>query len=253
MSMVNATKPRNVMRAGFLDLPYEIRCQIYYDCIPRRKEVNVRSPSFALEDSCFMESEFFNQDYSRVNVLRLSKQITEECLDILYGENIFRLCLNGEGEGGMKRNFTEKNRFRMRYLIVTASPAGVSWGTSTPDESLWASILPSLKSLLLVAEQPIRAQGYYNAPTLREDIDKWIAWISPYLEIFGRHIPETLNVKVDDDGRRDTRGLVKKYLPPTCSLGRSGLGDFIFRRGRFSYESGYWDDLDDGPTSSRDV
>lgn len=253
MSMVNASKPQNMMRAGFLDLPYEIRRDIYYHCIPRRKEINVRSPSFPLEDYGFMEGDFINQEYSRINILRLSKQITEECLDILYGENIFRLCLNGEGELGMKRNFTEMNRLRMRYLIVTANPAGVSYGTSTPDEFLWASILSSLKSLLIVAEEPIRAQGYYNAPTLRQDIDEWMVWISPYLELFGRYIPETLNVAVDDDGRKYTRGLVQKHLPPTCRLGRSGLGDFIFRRGRFSYESGYWDDLDDGPTSSRDV
>lgn len=104
-----------------------------------------------------MESNFFNRDYSRVNVLRLLKQITEECLDILYRENTFRLCLNGEGEWDMRKNFTEKNRRRMRYLIVTTNPAGVSYEISTPDDSLWASILPSLKALLIILEQLIRA------------------------------------------------------------------------------------------------
>lgn len=253
MSLVAATRPRNLMRAGFLDLPYEIRRQIYCHCIPRRKQVDVGSPSFPLEDYCFMESNFFNRDYSRVNVLRLSKQVTEECLGILYGENTFRLCLNGEGEWDMRENFTEKNRRRMRYLIITANPAGVSYEISTPDHSLWASILPNLKALLIIPEQPIRAQGYYNAPTLREDIDTWLAWISPYLETFGHHIPEELNVTVDDDCRKDTRELVQAFLPATVRLKHSALGDFIFQRGRFSIESGYWDDLYDGPTSSRDV
>jgi hypothetical protein len=200
-----------------------------------------------------MESNIFSPDYSRVNILRLSKQITEECLDILYGENTFRLCLNGGGEWAMRKNFTEKNRCRMRYLIVTANPAGISYEISTPDDSLWASILPSLKALLIILEQPIRAQEYYNAPTLKQDIDKWLAWISPYLETFGHHIPKALDVIVDDDGRKDTRELVQAYLPATCQLKRSALGDFIFRRGRFSIESGYWDDLYDGPTSSRDA
>ena len=45
----------------------------------------------------------------------------------------------------------------MRYLIATANPAGVSYGTSTPDEFLWALVLPSLKSLLIIAGDPIRA------------------------------------------------------------------------------------------------
>lgn len=201
-----------------------------------------------------MESSLFNwRDYSRVNVLRLSKQIAEEDLDILYGQNTFRLSLNGEGEFCMREKFSEKNRRRMRKLIVTANPAGISCEISTPDKSLWVSIVPSLKGLLLILEQPIEAQIYSNAPTLRQDIDKWLSWISPYLETFGRYIPAALKVIVDDDGRKDTRELVQMYLPATCCLKRSALGDFIFRRGRFSWESGYWDDLDDGPTSSRDV
>ncbi|KAL3469914.1 hypothetical protein BJX99DRAFT_264732 [Aspergillus californicus] len=233
---------------GFLDLPYELRRQIYCHCIPRRNQVNVQSPSLFLQGAWYM-----NPNSSRINVLRLSKQITEECLDILYGETNFRLRLNGEGEQAMRDNFTEKNRRRMRYLTVTANPAGVSYGISTPDHSLWSTILPSLKSLLIIAEQPIRAGGYYNAPTLQQDIDEWLAWICPYLKYFGQHIPETLSVTVDDDGRKETRELAQKYLTPTCRLQRSALGDFVFKRGRFSIESGYWDDDYDEPRSSRDV
>ncbi|KAE8371760.1 hypothetical protein BDV26DRAFT_298498 [Aspergillus bertholletiae] len=243
MSLVTATRAQNPMPTGFLDLPYELRHRIYCHCIPRRKQVDVQLLFPGLSYDSYMEGGF----------LRLSKQIAEECLDILYGENIFRLCLNGKGEYYMRNNFTEKNRHRMRYLIVTADPAGVSYERSTPDDSLWATILPRLKCLLLIAEQPIQARRYYDAPTLRQDIDTWLAWIRPYLESFGQHIPEPLSVTVDDDDRKETRELVQKYLPPSCRLKRSALGDFLFRRGRFSIESGYWDDCYDGPTSSQDV
>ena len=94
----------------------------------------------------------WNPNENKNSLLLLSKQISEECLDILYGENIFKLYLNGEGEVYLRKNFTEVNRRRMRYLLLIAQPMGVSYEpVRIPDNVLWASILPSLRVLRIVA------------------------------------------------------------------------------------------------------
>ncbi|RLL97958.1 hypothetical protein CFD26_106912 [Aspergillus turcosus] len=162
MVPVTAEGSRSLMPTGFLHLPYELRRQIYCHCIPRKRQINVSFPSLPLEpledpngsledpegtqedpegsledpkDHWYMEH-FLNPNSSRLNVLRLSKQISEECLNILYGENIFHANLNGGGEYSLRNDFTEENRHRMRYLIIIAGPAGVSYETSMPDDSL---------------------------------------------------------------------------------------------------------------------
>jgi len=50
------------------------------------------------------------------SIFLISKQISGEALDILYGENVFKLHLNREGESYLQKNFTEANRQRMRHL-----------------------------------------------------------------------------------------------------------------------------------------
>src|SRR5207247_2224933 len=128
----------------------------------------------------------------------LSKQISEECLDILYGENMFELYLNGGGEHYLRKNFTEVNTRRMRYLLLIAQPMGFSYKPGgIPDNVLWASILPSLKVLRIVTEQPIRSPGYFGAPTLEQLMDCWVKWIRPFLECFGQHLIAGTTVQVD--------------------------------------------------------
>ena len=107
---------------------------------------------------CTMDLE---RDYWKRNnnsIFLLSKQICEEALDVLYGENIFKLYLHREGEHFLKKNFTEANRQRMRYLLLIAKPRGISYGPGRmPDNALWSSILPTLEGLRIVAEQPVEA------------------------------------------------------------------------------------------------
>lgn len=141
----------------------------------------------------------------------------------------------------------------MRYLLVIAQPRGVSYTLGkVVDDALWCSILPRLKGLRIVAEQPVEARGYYNAPTLEQDMDCWVSWIRPYLQCFGQHLSIRTNVQIDNDGRAETGALIKECLPHGYQEIRCRqVGDLIFKRGQFSWESGYWDD--DGPISSRDA
>lgn len=275
--------PSEAPATGLLRLPFEIRLQIYHHCIPRKRLVDVSNPYFSperpsvdststvedgdseydavysqdcteLDDQRLGSIDYWDSYKNKNSIFLLSRQISGEALDVLYGENVFKLHLHGEGEYYLKKNFVEANRQRMRYLLLTAGPRGVSYTPGRiPDDSLWRSILPQLKLLRIVAEQPRKAGGYYNAPTLEQDMECWVNWIRPFLRCFGRHLLGQTVVEVDDDGQVETEALLKECLPGGYRKVQCHVaGDLIFRRGRFSLESGYWDD-DDGPTGSWDA
>jgi hypothetical protein len=127
----------------------------------------------------------------------------------------------------------------MRHLIISAEPYGsmrFSYGTCMPDESLWATILPNLNSLLIVTKLSIGARKYWDALTLEEDIAQWMMWVRPYLQCFGKHIPDTLSAIVDDEGMSATTEFVEHYLPG-CQLQPSALGDHVLKRKRHSFGS----------------
>jgi hypothetical protein len=196
---------------------------------------------------------YWDRNENKNSILLLSKQISGEALDILYGDNIFKLQLHGQGEYCLKKKFAEGNRQRIRYLLLSAQPMGVSYEPERmPDNSLWSSILPTLKGLRIVAEQPVEASSYHGAPSLEQEIDRWVKWIKPFLHCFGQYLSRETIVQVDIDGRAETRELVKECLPHGYREIRCRhVGDLIFKRGRFSWESGYWDD--DDRINSRDA
>ncbi|OGE47663.1 hypothetical protein PENARI_c039G01610 [Penicillium arizonense] len=115
--------------SGFLNLPYEIRRLVYSFLIPRKRVIRVTRSMFACGVEPLDNDYDFNPNRSRFNVLRLSRKISEETLDILYGENLFQVSLNGDGEGDLEHNFTERNRRRIRFVLVLMTAGGVS---STP-------------------------------------------------------------------------------------------------------------------------
>ncbi|KAF2464205.1 uncharacterized protein BDR25DRAFT_97177 [Lindgomyces ingoldianus] len=187
------------------------------------------------------------------SILLVSKHISGEVLDILYGENIFKLHLHGEGTYFIRKNFTDRNRQRMRYLLLIARPMGVSYRPERiVDDPLWRSILPHLKGLRIILEQPVEVGSYYNAPTLECEMGCWVDWIRPMLQCFGGHLSIQTEVEIDCDVRAETRALAKDCLPYGYQEIRCRhVGDFVFKRGQFSWESGYWDG--DGLMNSRDA
>lgn len=234
MSPVTADESQKPIRRRFLDLPYEIRHEIYYNCIPCREQIYVTwvggPPKayywFGMGICSFQKTPV----YSPVKVLQLSKQISEECLDILYGENIFSMELNGNGELDLRKNFTKENRYRVRRLAIGIRHVGDSYGTSMPDESLWARVLPNLSFLWILADQPVEVRGYVISPTPKEDLERWMKWVRPYLQCLGKYIPDRLITIIDDDGQKVTREMIRMYMPPSCRLEHFHWGDVEFRR-----------------------
>ena len=264
--------------AGLLTIPAEIRLQIYHYCLPRRRIVVVSTPCFdtsylsthEVDDGLVVEEyeeETSSIDYggcdeqlwvtqeNRNNLFLVSKQISEEALDYVYGENIFKLDINANSEHLLGQNFPEHNIRRMRSLLVIAQPRGVSYPRKKkPDSVLWSWLLPNLKVFRFVVQPPLAARGW-NAPTLEEDMEIWAGWMKAFLECFAQHLHSTTRVEVDMDGRKETAELVEKFLPNGYRNVRCRFaGDFIFKRGRFMWGSDYWDEDDYlYPMNSHDV
>ena len=102
-SVLNITRQFNVNRwtihphcelptgIGFLDLPYELRLMIYHYSIPRNYEISV---NFNLCSCCTgvkWKSDHSLDDPAHpfLGILLVSKQVSEESLSILYGDNSF--------------------------------------------------------------------------------------------------------------------------------------------------------------------
>jgi len=258
-------------------LPFEIRLKIYYYCIPTKQVIVVSYPRFyagwihdyvdhtldfedALnfeEDTAVLDSEadtvcserrlelesdYWTRDKRNQNtIFLLSKQISEEVLNILYGENIFAVDLHGRGEHDLKENFAAANIERMRYLLLAAQPRGFSYEPGImPDDVLWSSVLPKVNGLRIVAAQPVHDPSILDNPAFLLEMDRWANWIKPYLQIFGQYLSKDSIVQVDINGQEETRELVKECLP--CGYREircRHYGDMVFKRGRFSLKSAY--------------
>ncbi|KAJ9601895.1 hypothetical protein H2200_013610 [Cladophialophora chaetospira] len=116
-------------------------------------------------------------DMQRSNngLLMVSKQISEETIDLLYGENIFEVGLHGGGESVFQVNISKRNRRRMRRIIAVARPPGSlvppGW---KPDQVLWRSTLPNLTSSRLVALEPTADMDQSKIYTFDEEMDMWL-------------------------------------------------------------------------------
>lgn len=118
-----------------LDLPLEIRREIYYCCLPRGRLVILPSTADGKPQFSYPQQPSDQQiSGHRNNILLLSKQVSEECLDILYGENRFRLSFSATVHYAPRtiqettephlitQHISPENRNRIRFLVILALP-----------------------------------------------------------------------------------------------------------------------------------
>lgn len=196
-------------------------------------------------ESGFEENAYrFSVDFMyewKTGILEVSKAISNEALDVLYGQNAFVVDVHGRGYYDLLK-FGVANLRRVRYLRIVARPMGVSYGTPLMfDPKLWLPLLEGLLQFCIVAQQPLAARGYYGAPTLKEDLYEWTTWLDPILEYLSTNLPKTTIVGLDDDGHAETTAMMDKHFKPGYQKVKTITGDFCFERGRYSRESGYWD------------
>lgn len=175
-------------------------------------------------------------------ILGVSRQISEEALQVLYGRSLFIVHVHGGAHNRLLK-FGTANLYRIRYLRLVAQPQGICFPDPINfDSQLWIPLLTNLSQLCLVAQQPLRAGGYYNAPSLEEDMREWINWLEPILRYLAHNISGTTIVGIDDNNLVETGQAVQKHFRSGYTNLQTVTGDRIFRKGMFSWESGYWDD-----------
>ncbi len=77
------------------------------------------------------------------------------------------------------------------YDVTPSVPMGVSYGMPLVfDPQLWLPLLEGLLQFCIVAQQPLAARGYYDAPTREEDLCEWTTWLDPILKYFSTDLPK---------------------------------------------------------------
>jgi hypothetical protein len=110
------------------------------------------------------------------------------------------------------------------------------------DRALWDTILPHLRTLWIVADQPANYDFDWPDPVTMakagaiswaEEMALWTNLLSPFLECLAKTLPVESTDLFDVNEKEETRELIQKYLLHRCRQVRTHDGDFIFRRGGF--------------------
>ncbi|UKZ80055.1 hypothetical protein TrVFT333_007820 [Trichoderma virens FT-333] len=185
-------------------------------------------------------------------LLLCCRQITEEVTDMLYKENTFQVKLHGDGQFILANSFSPNARENIRKLILILRPMGVSYDRDfRMDPNVWDNILGNISIIGIVAEQPSLLE--WPKEELENALEEWTAWITPIVEYLGRSLNSEAKIVVDANDEERTVKVPEQAMPGRCSFQKFPMADVIFKRGRYSLQSGYWDDVDDGPTSCRDI
>lgn len=219
-------------RVGWNSLPAELRLEIYYYLIPRFDHaINVSYPKF--ENRFFRE---YNESISNnasdeekanrlpwTKILLINKQISYECLDILYGKNSFQIEMQDTGEADLRANFTQENRQRMRYVTIGfLGTEGATFppGNSLPDYDLWAGILPTVRELWIVLVQPFRpftpeqvGHEDFLVGELANRFDQYLEWLPPYCACFNELLdPQTAVYIMSSRDEQESQQVVSEYF-----------------------------------------
>ena len=204
----------------FLDTPLEIRREIYRYCLLRR-------------DPVYIHNRFFHVYRENKNSLLLvSRQVTSEALVVLYGENIFKVCLSYGGEADLQKFFAEANIGRVRRMeIVTPSsfnlgPFEVVNHNYKLKSRLWSPFLRNLTKLSIVVNQPLKVRAHHGAFRMEEGLE----WLRVNLQDIASHLSRSCIVEVDDDDRKETRAMMEESFPGGYRKVQTLSGDVYFKR-----------------------
>ena len=167
----------------------------------------------------------------RTGILEVSKAISDEALDVLYGQTMFVVSLHAGNYHDLLK-FGVANLRRIRYLRIEARHMGPCYGKPMVfDPQLWLPLLEGLKQLWIVALQPLAARGTHGAPTLGEYLCQWTTWLEPIIEYLSTNLPKTTVVGLDDGRRAETRVIMNKHFHLGYLEVRTVTGNYYLKRG----------------------
>ncbi|KAK4033366.1 hypothetical protein C8A01DRAFT_40155 [Parachaetomium inaequale] len=147
----------------FMDLPPELRLQVYRHLLFAVQGIHLWCLAYR-EPTCPDPRHHPN---ICTTVLKLCRQITDEALSVLYGENTFVFLEYDIDRGTPQLHFPEATLLRIRKLRVV-HPCGLNpypppdgrmplapWPAEPPNSpDIWRSVLANLNSLTLVLSVP---------------------------------------------------------------------------------------------------
>lgn len=207
------------------DLPPEVRQKIYAPFLPQKRVVQVDTSAHLCEDD---SAETRPLGKMNPDLLVLCKTVMADCLEMLYGNNIFEVWLHENGETTLEASFSAANRRRIRHLVLVARSGGVSSIWSEPRIPLWSSLLPRLKVLQLSISSFVydTDRAKYCPPA---EARAWRLWIEPYLALCSEYLVPGTEVYVRDMRGEDVLMIFSKYIPPALRI-----------RSDFSPRAGSW-------------
>ncbi|KAI0845415.1 hypothetical protein F5Y00DRAFT_246510 [Daldinia vernicosa] len=247
----------------FLRLPLEIREEIYLQLLLFRDDVGVQSLTPKLDrwiKSMWDDpgSAFCDDDENdtvlrgRTSILCVSKQVSEEALDVLYQRNTFVTHTHADSHDKFLK-FGTANILRIRSLRLVTHPHELGYMEPVKfDPKIWCPLLKDLTHLSLVLKQPWKAREHYDSSGskefrnyVEEDLRKWLVWLEPILQYFATNISDRTTVSIDDNELAETSEIVHKCFRAGYQRVQTEIGDVIFERALPSEESDYWyDDYD---------
>ncbi|CAI7592240.1 unnamed protein product [Penicillium crustosum] len=212
-------------------IPAEIRLKILAFCIPRKCAIKVTNKMFrpygvepvVSTRDLSLEDRFSNTTPLWTNVLHVSKRMSDECLNILYGENLFELYLDRGAEATLKKTFTKENLQRIRLILVITPSPYHSGELNPPDIPFWATMIPCLKVFGWATQPDKRTEQNTSISTMEQGLEGWMEWTDAYLDCFGEFLVPGLEFKMrigNEDG---------EYRK---------IGRLTFRRGPFVKKTG---------------
>ncbi|KAL8786242.1 MAG: hypothetical protein Q9195_008298 [Heterodermia aff. obscurata] len=213
-------------------LPLELRQHIYAFIFGSRHEIDLRAAKFELDsrhrDAIYRpqsdklresdrlknkrRTEMLKEGEWRTGILEVSRAVSNEALDVLYGQPIFIVDIYRSNYGNLLK-LGAANLQRIRRLRILVLPKGVSYGRPFVfDPQLWFPLLEGMLLFCIVALQPLRARTYFNVPTLEEELWEWTTWLDPVLEYFRANLSKTTAIEFDADGGAETTAIMDKYF-----------------------------------------
>ena len=211
----------------FLNTPLEIRREIYRYCLLRRDPVCIHHP-FSYRHPF---SDRGTREY-KISLLLVSRQVGSEALVVLYGENIFKVCLSDGGEADLKKLFAKANIGRVRRMeILTPStfgylPFDIINYSYKPDSRLWSPFFSNLTKLSIVVRQPLQIRAHYKEPKMKKGLE----WLRVNLQEITSHLSRSCIVEVDDDDRKQTRAVMDESFLGDYRKVQTLSGDAYFGR-----------------------
>lgn len=237
---------------SLLRLPLELRQHIYALIIPARHQANLcfrpnrldpknwamiyRPKSEKVYESGSKEESLFEW---RTGILRVSRAISNDVLDFMYGRGSQLMFIDTDFEHF--RKIGAANLQRIRFLRIVARSDRIPRRQPIVfDPELWLPLLEGLQRFSIVAKQPLAHRGFYGSsfPTFEEQLSSWTAWLDPILEYFSTHLSKATAVALDADKLAETTTVMDRHFGSGYRKVRTTAGDYVFERGQYSRKHG---------------